>query len=53
VVDFNGRVVSSQVVNATRGINQITVNMASMSKGMYMIQLLGDNLNLSQKVIKQ
>ncbi len=53
VVDFNGRVVRSQVVNATRGVNQITVNMSTLNKGMYVIQVIGENLNLNEKVIKQ
>ncbi|TAH03204.1 MAG: T9SS C-terminal target domain-containing protein, partial [Sphingobacteriales bacterium] len=53
VVDYNGRVVRSQVVNATRGVNQITVNMSTLTKGMYVIQVVGDNLNLTEKVIKQ
>jgi hypothetical protein len=41
------------VVNATRGVNQITVNMSTLTKGMYVIQVVGDNLNLTEKVIKQ
>jgi hypothetical protein len=53
VVDYNGRVVRSQVVNATRGVNQITVNMSTLTKGMYVIQVIGENLNLTEKVIKQ
>lgn len=53
VVDYNGRVVRSQVVNATRGVNQITVNMSTLTKGMYVIQVVGENLNLTEKVIKQ
>jgi hypothetical protein len=53
VVDINGRVVRSQVVNANRGVNQITVNMSTLNRGMYMIQVVGENLNLNEKVIKQ
>ena len=53
VVDYNGRVVRTQVVNVTRGVNQITVNMSTLTKGMYVIQVVGDNLNLTEKVIKQ
>jgi hypothetical protein len=53
VVDYSGRVVRSQVVNANRGVNQITVNMSSLTRGMYVIQVIGENLNLTEKVIKQ
>lgn len=53
VVDFNGRVVKTQVVNATRGMNQITVNMSSLTKGMYVVQVIGADVNLNEKVIKQ
>ena len=53
VVDYNGRIVRSQVVNATKGVNQVTVNFTGLTKGMYIIQVTGDNLNLTEKVIKQ
>jgi hypothetical protein len=53
VVDYNGRVVRSQVVNATKGVNQVAVNFTGLTKGMYIIQVTGDNLNQTEKVIKQ
>lgn len=53
VVDFNGRIVRTQMVNATKGTNQITVNMSSLTRGTYVVQVVGENLNLNEKVIKQ
>jgi hypothetical protein len=53
VVDPNGRVVRNQVVHASKGMNQITVNMNTLTKGMYLVQVVGENLNLSERVIKQ
>jgi parallel beta-helix repeat protein len=53
VVDLNGRVVRSQVVNVTKGMNQITVNLNTLNKGVYVVQLVGENLNRNEKLIKQ
>jgi hypothetical protein len=53
VVDLNGRVVRSQVVNVTKGMNQITVNLNTLNKGVYVVQLVGENLNRTEKLIKQ
>jgi len=53
VVDLNGRVVRSQVVNVQKGMNQVTLNVNSLNKGLYVVQLIGENLNYKDKLIKQ
>jgi hypothetical protein len=53
VIDYSGRVVRSNQINAIRGNNQFTVNFSTLPKGLYLINVVGEGLNLNDKVIKQ
>lgn len=55
VVNMNGTVMAIKSVNVSVGYNSIAITeAASMNKGMYLIQLIGDNgVIASERVIKQ
>ncbi len=49
VIDVNGREVYTQKVNNFSGLNSI--NLSSLSAGIYVLKLQGENLNYSEKII--
>ncbi|MET0465232.1 MAG: T9SS type A sorting domain-containing protein [Chitinophagaceae bacterium] len=55
IVSMNGAVMSSKTVNVTTGYNTITITeAASLTKGMYLVQLISENTVIaSERVVKQ
>lgn len=49
VMDINGREVYSNKINNLNGVNPI--NLSSLSSGVYVLKLQGENLNYSEKII--
>jgi hypothetical protein len=50
VVDLNGRIVLEQTVQ--NGSDAQTINLSAFQSGMYIVKVLGDDINYSQKLIK-
>lgn len=50
IVDINGRVVYNQTDDHFN--TEKTINISSFQKGVYILKVVGDNLNYSQKVIR-
>jgi hypothetical protein len=52
VVDMNGRTMRTNKVSTVRGLNQVTLNLNGLQRGMYIIQVLGEETQLTQKILK-
>lgn len=50
VIDLNGRVILEETVQ--NGTDVTTINLSAFQSGMYIVKVQGDNLNYSQKLIK-
>ncbi len=50
VIDLNGRVILDETVQ--NGTDVTTMNLSAFQSGMYIVKVQGDNLNYSQKLIK-
>jgi hypothetical protein len=52
VVDMNGRTLRTNQVSTVRGLNQVTLNLNGLQRGMYIVQVLGEETKLTQKILK-
>jgi hypothetical protein len=52
VVDMNGRALRTKQVTTVRGLNQVALNLNGLQPGMYIVQVLGEETKLTQKVLK-
>ena len=53
IIDNMGRVVKQQQLALTAGSNNLSIDLSSLSKGMYYVELKGENLNERKKFVKQ
>ncbi len=51
LMDLSGKMVVSEVVNVTEGMNALTVNVSNLNNGMYVLVLTANGGQYSQKVI--
>ncbi len=51
LMDLSGKTVVSEVVNVTEGMNAVSVNVANLNNGMYVLVLNANGGQFSQKVI--
>ncbi|HLO81531.1 MAG TPA: T9SS type A sorting domain-containing protein [Chitinophagaceae bacterium] len=52
VVDMSGRTMRTNKVSTVRGLNQVTLNLNGLQRGMYIIQVMGEETQLTQKILK-
>ena len=53
IIDSRGRVVRTQHVNFLKGLNQHTLEVASLAKGSYDVTLRSENITQSLKLVRQ
>jgi hypothetical protein len=52
VYDISGRLVSSDIVNLTLGINKIKIDTSLLSSGVYILDVSSENISVSKKFVK-
>jgi parallel beta-helix repeat protein len=52
VVDLSGRTMITNKVNAARGLNQVRINASALPRGMYVVQVSGEETLYTEKIIK-
>jgi len=52
VYDISGRLVKSDIINLTSGINKISIDTTMLSSGVYILEVSNNELSVSDKFIK-
>ena len=52
VVDLSGRTMITNKVNAARGLNQVRINASALPRGMYVVQVAGEETLITEKILK-
>jgi mannose/fructose-specific phosphotransferase system component IIA len=50
LTDMNGRTVMNQSLNIAKGMNAFNVPVANLPAGLYLLNVAGNNIKLSQKI---
>lgn len=53
IIDINGKLVSQTEFKAKSGINTFSLDFSTMASGVYIVQMNGDKVNGSVKIVKQ
>jgi len=53
ITDLYGRAVISENYALTAGLSKTKINVSDLENGVYFIKVLGDNLNLTRKIVIQ
>ena len=51
VISIDGRVVETQSLSGLAGANRHVLNLSHLSKGMYHLEMSGDNVRVTRKLI--
>jgi len=52
VLDMNGRTMQQTAFNTVRGVNQLSINLGGLPRGVYNVYVTGGETSLSQRIIK-
>jgi parallel beta-helix repeat protein len=52
VVDLSGRTMITNKVSTARGLNQVRINASALPRGMYVVQVAGEETLITEKIIK-
>lgn len=53
LLDMNGKIILDKNINLLSSENLINLNVSSLSSGIYNCQIIGEKINISQKIIKR